>query len=144
MFIKPLSHQQDFLMAFPVMKQLRPHIEDEQQFIEQIQRMQMQDYVLVAMLEADEIIGLAGYRIQENLLYGRFLYVDDLVVTESHRSSGCGARLLHAVMEIAKQQNCHEFVLDTGLSMSLAQKFYFRQGLLTQAIRFRNELSQLV
>ncbi|TCT87714.1 hypothetical protein EDC48_11182 [Gibbsiella quercinecans] len=24
-------------------------------------------------------MGLAGYRIQENLLYGRFLYLDDLV-----------------------------------------------------------------
>lgn len=144
MLIKPLTDKHDFHMAYPVMKQLRPHLLDEKQFIEQILRQQLQSYVLLAMIEEDKIIGLAGYRIQENLLYGRFLYVDDLVITESHRSAGCGARLLRAVMEIAKQHECDEFVLDTGLSMALAQKFYFRQGLLTQAIRFRNKLSQLV
>ncbi len=144
MQIKSLTDKSDIQLAYPIMKQLRPNLPDEKQFIEQIHRQQVQSYVLLAMIEEDKIIGLAGYRIQENLLYGRHLYVDDLVITESHRSSGCGARLLRVVMEIAKQQDCDEFVLDTGLSMALAQKFYFRQGLLSQAIRFRNEVSQLV
>jgi hypothetical protein len=30
--------------------------------------------------------------------------------------------------------------LDTGLSNALAQRFYFRQGLLTSAIRFSKNL----
>lgn len=34
---------------------------------------------LLAGWQSQQVLGLAGYRIQENLLYGRFLYLDDLV-----------------------------------------------------------------
>jgi len=31
---------------------------------------------------------------------------------------------------------CKNFVLDTGLHMALAQRFYFRQGLLARGMHF--------
>lgn len=143
MDIRELTSPAEVQMAYSVMKQLRPHLENEQVFVEQVSRMQQQDYALIAAFENHEIVGLAGYRLQENLMYGKFLYVDDLVVTENARSKGVGSKILKAVIKVAKENNCAEFVLDTGLSMAMAQRFYFSQGLLTQAIRFRNSTENL-
>jgi ribosomal protein S18 acetylase RimI-like enzyme len=76
-----------------------------------------------------------------NLRLGRFIYVDDLIVTASLRRSGLGERLLRAARHEAIAQHCDHFVLDTGLHMALAQRFYFRQGLLAQGLHFVEKLT---
>lgn len=77
---------------------------------------------------------------QENLLYGRFLYVDDLVTTAGARQHGLGAMLIGALRDEGRRQQCANFVLDTGLGNARAQRFYFRQGLLSFGMHFRQQL----
>lgn len=122
--------------CLPLMRQLRPHLSDSDDFLARIARMRTEGYRLLAAIDAGQIVALAGYRHQENLIYGRFMYVDDLVVDSTRRGGRLGARLLQALDGIAREAGCAKFVLDTGLSNALAQRFYFRQGLLTSAIRF--------
>ncbi len=95
----------------------------------------------VRALAEGEVVGLAGYRELENLLYGRFLYVDDLVVAPARQRDGLGARLLAAVRSEALERGCSHLILDTGLHMPLAQRFYFRQGLLARGLHFAERLS---
>lgn len=85
-------------------------------------------------------MGLAGYRLQENLLYGQFLYVDDLVTVASARRHGLGSLLIEALREEAQRQGCAQLVLDTALGNALAQRFYFRQGLLSKGLHFSQAL----
>jgi len=132
--------EQDLRACYPVMRQLRPHLQDEADLIQRILRMRQARYRLLAAWEGDEVVALAGYRLQENLIYGSFLYVDDLVTTERSRGSRWGARLLDELTHIAEQAGCAKLVLDTGLANSLAHRFYSRQGLLTGAIRFAKSL----
>jgi ribosomal protein S18 acetylase RimI-like enzyme len=132
--------EQDLRACYPVMRQLRPHLQDETDLIQRILRMRQARYRLLAAWEGDEVVALAGYRLQENLIYGAFLYVDDLVTTERSRGSRWGARLLDELTHIAEQAECAKLVLDTGLANSLAHRFYSRQGLLTGAIRFAKSL----
>lgn len=122
--------------CFSVMQQLRPHLLSEQDFADRVSRMRAENYHLLAVWAEESVIALAGYRQQENLLYGRFLYVDDLVVSDSSRRGQWGARLLEALDAIAHASDCRQLVLDTALSNAHAQRFYFRQGLLTSAMRF--------
>ena len=122
--------------CYAVMKQLRPHLQGEEDFLDRIARQQTQTYRLLAAWDDDQVVALAGYRFEENLVYGKFLYVDDLVTAETARGSRWGARLLDALTVIAEQAGCVRLVLDTGLVNALAQRFYFRQGLLTSSIRF--------
>lgn len=127
--------------CWPVMQQLRPHLQSADDFIARVHRMRNDGYRLLAVWQGDTPRALAGYRLQENLVYGgRFLYVDDLVTDEAARGTQWGARLIEATTRIAEQADCARFVLDTGLSNALAQRFYFRQGLLTEAIRFGRTL----
>ncbi|MDB6141091.1 MAG: Histone acetyltransferase and related acetyltransferase [Pseudomonas sp.] len=135
--IRHAKTEDEVRACFPVMQQLRPHLHDETDFVDRVNRMRAENYHLLAVWQEENVIAVAGYRHQDNLLYGRFLYVDDLVVSQFSRRGQWGARLLDALDGIARDSGCQELVLDTGLSNAHAQRFYFRHGLLTGAIRFR-------
>lgn len=135
-----LEDQQAFAASFNLMRVLRPHVANPANYVAQLLRQVGQGYRLLAAWEAGRVVGLAGYRELENLLYGRFIYVDDLVVHPDLQRGGLGARLLDAVREEAVQRGCAHFVLDTGLHMPLAQRFYFRQGLLAHGMHFTQRL----
>jgi ribosomal protein S18 acetylase RimI-like enzyme len=135
-----LATPDSWTRAFDVMKQLRPHLRDTAAFCAQLAQQQEQGYRLLAACDGASVLGLAGYRTQTNLLYGRFVYVDDLVVAAHLQRSGIGARLLDAVRDVARESRCAHFVLDTGLHMALAQRFYYRQGLLARGMHFVESL----
>ena len=129
-----------FCAAFQLMKILRLHLDTLENFSNQIKRQWEKDYTLLGLWIENDLVGLAGYRLTENLLYGRFLYVDDLVVKPDLQSKGYGAQLLEHVRNIAISKECDHFVLDTGLHMPLAQRFYFRNGLLAKGMHFVSRL----
>jgi ribosomal protein S18 acetylase RimI-like enzyme len=134
----------DLRACFRVMHQLRPDLADENDFLARMHRMRGDRYRLLAAWYGDTALALAGYRLQENLVYGgSFLYVDDLVTDTPARGGGWGARLLEALTTVAVEAGCVRLVLDTGLSNALAQRFYFREGLLTGALRFHKRLEGL-
>lgn len=126
--------------AFALMQELRPHLTDMASFKAQIHRQHAQNYQLLAAWQGEQLQGLAGYRIQENLLYGKFLYVDDLVTAVEVRSQGLGQQLIEVLREQAKQLGCASLVLDTGLANVLGQRFYYRQGLLAKGLHFSQSL----
>ncbi|OZI74769.1 GNAT family N-acetyltransferase [Bordetella genomosp. 12] len=130
----------EYLASFAVMQELRPHLRDADAYRQQLRRQAGQGYRLLAAWQDDQVQGLAGYRWQENLIYGRFIYVDDLVTTSAARSHGVGAMLIEAVRQQARQQGCAHLVLDTALGNALGQRFYFRQGLLAAGMHFRQSL----
>ena len=122
--------------CFPVMRELRPHLADAAELVARVRRQQAEGYRLLAAWDGETVLGLAGYRAQENLIHGRFLYVDDLVCAPAARRLGLGARLLGAVEEVARAQGCLRLVLDTALANVLGHRFYYRAGLLAAALRF--------
>jgi GNAT superfamily N-acetyltransferase len=122
--------------CFPALRQLRPHIAGEGELLARVRRQQAESYRLLAAWRENKVVGAAGYRLQENLIRGRFVYVDDLVVLDGERRGGTGARLLDEVARLAKEAGCTWITLDTGLDNALAQRFYFRWGLLSTALHF--------
>lgn len=128
--------------CFPVMVQLRPHLADAAELVMRVARQREAGYHLLAAWRDGAPVALAGYRFTENLIHGRFVYVDDLVTTEAVRGSGLGGRLLDAVAEEARRQGIERLVLDTALDNVLAHRFYYRQGLLARALRFSRPISR--
>lgn len=122
------------------MAQLRPHL-DEGAFIEQVLRQREEDGYRLVYVETDrEIVAVAGFRVTEMLSRGRFLYVDDLVTHEGHRSQGYGARLLAWLASEARREGCQQLDLDSGLGRERAHRFYEREGLDPTALHFAFEL----
>jgi ribosomal protein S18 acetylase RimI-like enzyme len=127
--------------SFELMRQLRPHLNDAVVYTGQLIRQSQAGYVLLGAFRDERVAGLIGFRESENLLYGRFIYVDDLIVDPAQRHSGLGGRLLSAARDEARKRGCAHFVLDTGLHMALAQRFYFHEGLLAKGMHFVQPLT---
>jgi ribosomal protein S18 acetylase RimI-like enzyme len=131
----------EVLACFPVMAQLRPHLADAAEFAARVARQRNAGYRLLAAWRGETPVALAGYRVVETLVHGRFLYVDDLVTAERERRQRHGARLLDAVMEEGRRLGCRRLVLDTAIDNALGHRFYYRQGLLARALRFSREIA---
>ena len=125
--------------CFPVMAQLRPQYA-QNEFMTRVQR-QMADGYRLASLGADGIVqAVAGYRFIENLAWGRFLYVDDLVTDQAARSQGCGKALLTWLTEHARHQGCAQLHLDSAAHRKDAHRFYLREGMENAGFHFLTKL----
>ncbi len=130
--------------CYPLIQQLRPHIASADAFIARWRRQENAGYRLVALWNAGAPVGVAGYRLQENLFQGLHFYVDDLVTDETARSAGHGHALMAWLKDEAYRTGCKQLVLDTALTNMLGHRFYFRQGLLARAFRFSIDLEAAV
>ncbi|TSD88320.1 GNAT family N-acetyltransferase [Mycobacterium sp. KBS0706] len=127
--------------CWKLMRQLRPHLESEAELVARWRFQAAAGYRLVALWRGARPVALAGFRVQENLVYGPHLYVDDLVTDEAERSGGHGARLMDWLAEEGRAFGCARLVLDTPLTNVLGHRFYYRCGLLATALRFGLKLA---
>lgn len=121
--------------CYPAMRELRPHI-TEDEFLSRIRSQEKAGYRLVFVRIPDGVVATAGFRIGENLAWGRFLYVDDLVTLPAHRSHGYGAKLLLWLKELAAEEGCQQLHLDSGIQRKEAHRFYKREGMTMASFHF--------
>lgn len=134
--INHIDDEQGVRGCYGLMRQLRPHLGSADEFVARWRCQQQEGYRLLALRAQGRTVALAGYRVQHNLVHDRFLYVDDLVTEASLRGAGHGAAMLARLKLEAERLDCGKLVLDTPLSNALGQRFYFRQGMLSSAMRF--------
>lgn len=125
----------DIMVCYPVMRELRPHIAEDQ-FLARVRSQEKSGFQLAYLQVSEQCVALAGFRISENLAWGRFLYVDDLVTLPAHRSQGYGARLLSWLKDYARQNNCSQLHLDSGMHRLEAHRFYAREGMTRAGYHF--------
>jgi len=115
--------------CFPVMVELRPHL-NEGDFLHRVQKQQSTaGYKLVFLEDEGEVRAVAGFRITECLAWDKFLYVDDLVRRSGTRSRGHGKALFDWLVEYAKESECQELHLDSGVQRFGAHRFYLQNGM---------------
>ena len=128
MNINITNSDEEITACFPVMQQLRLHL-DAASFVERVRAQQQAGYQLAAAVQGGEVVAVAGFRIGDNLAWGHFMYVDDLVTLESCRSQGYGKALLTWLRDHARQHGCAQLHLDSGMQRLEAHRFYEREGM---------------
>lgn len=122
--IKELINAKEWKEAFPVMNQLRIHL-DEEQFVELVQEaVEKESYKLVALFDNDKIVAVTGFMPMITLYNGRFIWVCDLVTDSENRSKGYGEVLLNYVHAWAKENGYDMVSLSSGLQRIDAHRFY--------------------
>ena len=120
--------QQQVADCYPVMSQLRPHLSAEE-FQEKVNQQSKNGYQLVYLTDNETITAAAGYRIGNSLAWGKFLYIEDLVTDKNSRSKGYGKTLLDWLTNEAKQKQCDQLHLDSGIQRVDAHRFYERESM---------------
>ena len=122
--------------------ELRPHVGDAAALVARADAQRAEGYRIVASFEegAEEASGAAGFRVMEMLMWGRVLYVDDLVTAERWRSSGYGTALERHLARLAAAAGCTQVRLDSGVQRRRAHRFYFRRGYAIESFNFARRL----
>lgn len=122
--IKQLQTVNEWKEAFPVVKQLRTHLDEDQYLILVKEATQQEDYKLFALFDDEKIIALTGFMPMITLYNGKFIWVCDLVTDENHRSMGYGKTLLSFVETWGKEHGYEIVSLSSGLQRKAAHRFY--------------------
>ena len=95
--------------------------------------------VLLAV-DGERVVGLASvYADILSIRYGPRCWLQDLVVTSSHRGRGVGARLIGAASEWARERGCTHLELASGDGRKDAHRFYRVQGM-SQSYNFTKQI----
>jgi GNAT superfamily N-acetyltransferase len=138
--IREVENEIEAATCFPVMRLLRPQLTSATQFATLWHQLAKGGYRLFALLVDGEPRALAGFRIGENIVHGRHMYVDDLVTGEAERGSGYGAALLERLRQECRTLGCGKLLLDTPMANVRGHKFYYRNGMFSTALRFTEEI----
>jgi GNAT superfamily N-acetyltransferase len=121
---EPLLTERDLTDAFALFKQLYPHITPES-YQDRLREMRSENhYRLFGTRSQNEWVGLVGFISLTNLVYGKYLWVHDLVVSEGGRSRGIGRQLMLFVEQLAAEENCQFVALSAHIAHIEAQDFY--------------------
>jgi len=140
MNIRIATTDTEIAACFPVMLELRPHLVHEQ-FVARIRSQEPAGYRLAYVRASDSVVAVAGFRLAENLAWGRFLYVDDLVTLPDQRSKGHGAKLLSWLKKQAAREGCGQMHLDSGIQRKEAHRFYERAGMTMTSLHFVDQVA---
>lgn len=122
--IKELNTQQEWKQAFPLMKHLRTHL-DEESYLELVsEAAQKEGYKMAALFESGEMKAVTGFMPMITLYNGRFIWVCDLVTDPDQRSKGYGEALLSYVESWARDNGYSLVSLSSGLQREDAHRFY--------------------
>lgn len=137
--IRLLTTDAELRMAYPVMAQLRPHL-DPEDFCRQCQQQFSEGFQLAALFDDERLVALAGFRVHWKLVSGKTLYVDDLVADETRRSAGHGTALMAWLRDYGRERGCGLLSLDSGVQRFGAHRFYLRERFDISAHHFTQKL----
>jgi GNAT superfamily N-acetyltransferase len=123
----------------PVLLELRPHLTAESLRATYAEG-HSQGLRFLAAYDGGRCVGVAGWRLLTTTHVGRKLYVDDLVTTESSRSTGVGHALLVELGKRALAAGCTVLDLDSGVQRADAHRFYFRERMHITSHHFARRL----
>ena len=137
----------DTHLAYAVMRELRPHIGSESEFVGRVNAvLRPGGYRLIASFDAGyaaEAAAAVGFRIADMLAWGHYLYVDDLVTREAARRAGHATALLDWLRVEAERNGCDSFQLDSGVHRHDAHRLYLRWGLTITGHHFGRVLREV-
>jgi GNAT superfamily N-acetyltransferase len=126
--------------TWPVMHQLRPHL-DAEAYLAQVLRLQAEQSFKLARMTVDgSVVAVAGLRSGEWLHGGRYLEIEDFVASEESRSQGYGGEFFDWIAALARDAGCRHLRLLSGVQREAAHRFYRRKGMSLDAYFFSLDL----
>ena len=96
--------------------------------VSQIEAQLERGYTVAYAEEDGRAICAAGFVIETRLAWGKHMYVEDLVTDSERRSSGLGRVMMDWLKSHAREHECEQIHLDSGVQRFPAHRFYLREG----------------
>lgn len=137
--IKIAQTKQEYIDCFPCVNELRKHLSIDE-YLQMLELGQAEGYRLAYLSVAGAVVACAGFHMQTTLFMGKYMYVDDLVTSEAHRSQQYGAQMVDWLKDYAVKNECLHLTLCSGVQRFSAHKFYLNNGFKIASYYFAQEL----
>ena len=138
--IKIAESDEEIRDCYPVMAELRPHLEPVE-FLERIKRQtENSGYRLVYLWDGERVKSVGGFRVGEWLAGGKYLEIEDLVSKSGERSKNYGGRLFDWIVDFARREACAQIRLVSHVRRFGAHRFYLQKRMIIEAHYFSMEL----
>jgi GNAT superfamily N-acetyltransferase len=140
MTLRELNGLDEMLQTLDVLKELYPSLTPENYLADLKEMLPNNRYGQVAVFDGDTCVGVSGYWIGTKLWCGKYLEIDNLVVSAKVRSKGVGKMIFGYLAEKAQQEECSMVSLDSYTSNFKAHKFFYNEGFAPKGFHFINIL----
>ena len=118
---------QNLSTIFDLIKQLNEDLTYEQ-FEQYLQNMLKMNYFLITATLNNEIVAICGCWSGYRFYCGKYLEIDNFVVSEKYRGQKIGDKMIKFLINLAKKQNYQKMTLAAYLENKSAHKFYDKYG----------------
>lgn len=139
--IRVLTQKTEMLPQLTLIQQLSPGI-TEARYQTMLDDMLTHGYRMVSVWEDDLCVGVSGIWVTTKFYSGRYLEMDNVVVSATHRSKGIGKILNDFVELLAREEGCQMIMLDAYLENEKAHVFYERSGFVKRGYHFLKSLDE--
>lgn len=139
MEIRVLKTKQEMLSNYELLLDMYPNLQLEE-YDRELDDMIPNNYSQVGVYINNECVGLTGVWVGTKLWCGKYLELDNVVISSKHRSKGIGKFLFDFMEEKAKNEGCSMLALDSYTSNFKAHKFFYNQGFAPKGFHFINIL----
>jgi len=139
--IKELTTVEEMLAQIETMQHLYPKLtlEKYQSYLEE---MIPHNYKQVAVFEGNACVGLSGFWTGTKLWCGKYIELDNFIVSPNHRSKGIGKLITDYIDAKAEEIGCTNIVLDAYTTNFAAHRFYYNQGFGPKGFHFVKILNE--
>ena len=137
--VRELIDKEEMLKNLPVLQYLYPSL-TLSEYSSELDLMLPHNYGQVGVFEGDICLGLSGFWIGTKLWCGKYLELDNIVVSKTQRSQGIGKLLFDFLHKKALENNCTMLSLDSYTTNFNAHKFFYKEGFAPKGFHFINIL----
>ena len=140
--LRELRSQEEMLAQIDVLRELYPSLTREAYANDLVEMLPNNGYFQLAAFEGEKCVGIAGIWIGTKLWCGKYLEIDNLVVSDTYRSAGIGKLLFERLEEMAKGHGCSMMALDSYTVNFQAHKFFYNKGFVPKGFHFIHVLEE--
>ncbi|STQ86809.1 GNAT family N-acetyltransferase [Helicobacter muridarum] len=122
--MQELKDTKDLESAYDLMKQLRPHLSQEDFVAKVLEQQKSMHYRLFAFYDKQKLVGLCGVMPFDVLYREKCLYICDLVIDSSLRGQGFGQKFLQEIENLACIEGYLQIELSSNFQRTQAHHFY--------------------
>ena len=137
--VRELIDKEEMLKNLPVLQDLYPSL-TLSEYSSELDVMLPHNYGQVGVFEGDICLGLSGFWIGTKLWCGKYLELDNIVVSKTQRSQGIGKLMFDFLHKKALENDCTMLSLDSYTTNFNAHKFFYKEGFAPKGFHFINIL----
>lgn len=131
----------EMMHSFSILTEMYPELSREE-YSNRLQDMIQMGYQQMGVILDEKLVALSGIWLGTKLWCGKYLEIDNFIVSEIYRKQGVAKFLVQQIESFAEENKCEIIALDAFVTNYKAHRFYYDQGFAARGYHFVKLLSE--